>query len=316
MDFYTIASATHLGDFYCHGIKPGKNLSISKVLYTYYCKLELKSMTKTLETKKRILELLKKRAMTVSELSKELKLSGATVSQHLLEMQEMDAIEKIDNLHFKKLKYYKPRDRTDYAMAKYLIGAIAIIAVIGVWYFSSTNFFGPQIIVPQNGSVPAASISSNSSFTGLSSACIRVPYQLYGTVQTYTNSTLYEVNSSGGTIQDYVIPNNSAATLNISEQLSNIDPSLPQNATEIHYAAITMVQQNQNQTLQIEISPQTFSPLQEMQNLMLKVNPQNATGTYLIRIDGPCGGGVEPFLVTIGNEPFNGTFVIRPNGMG
>lgn len=272
-------------------------------------------MTKTLETKKRILELLNKKEMTVSELSKQLKLSGATVSQHLLELQEMDAIEKIDNLHFKKLKYYKPKDRTDYTMAKYLIGAIAIIAVVGVWYFSSTNFFGPQIIVPQNGTVPAASISSNSSFTTLSNACIRVPYQLYGIVQAYSNATLYEVNSSGGTIQDYLITNNSTATLNISEQLSNVDPSLPQNATEIHYATITMVQQNQNQTLQTQISPQTFSPLQQIQNMTLEISSQNATGTYLVRVDGPCGGGVEPFLVTIGSAQFNGTFIIRPNGL-
>lgn len=41
-------------------------------------------------------------------------------------------------------------------------------------------------------------------------------------------------------------------------------------------------------------------------NVTIKIG-QNATeNTYMVHIDGPCGGGVEPFLITIGNKPYSG----------
>lgn len=66
-------------------------------------------MGKTFETKARIIELLKKQKMTLAELSSELKLSKATVKQHLDELKSAGSIEEEDNSYFKRLKYYKAK---------------------------------------------------------------------------------------------------------------------------------------------------------------------------------------------------------------
>lgn len=86
-------------------------------------------MSKTLETKKRILSLLKKREMTRAELSRELGLSTATISQHMEELQSMGAVEKIDNEHFRKLKYYKASETANPIVAKYIAGIIIILVI-------------------------------------------------------------------------------------------------------------------------------------------------------------------------------------------
>ncbi|HUC39107.1 MAG TPA: tetratricopeptide repeat protein [Candidatus Acidoferrum sp.] len=64
-------------------------------------------MSKLLETKKRILEILRSKKMTVSELSDELRLSRATVRQHIKEMLTARAIEEVPNRYFKKHLSYK-----------------------------------------------------------------------------------------------------------------------------------------------------------------------------------------------------------------
>ncbi len=90
-------------------------------------------MSKTLETKKKILDLLKDREMTVTELSQILGLSGPTVAQHISELQDMGAIEKIDSEHFKKLKFYKIKDNPVFStstLSKLLLG-ILVVAIIG-----------------------------------------------------------------------------------------------------------------------------------------------------------------------------------------
>ena len=59
------------------------------------------------ETKNRILGMLKVRRHTVTELSLELRLSKATISQHLKELKGMNLIEEDENRFFRNLKYYK-----------------------------------------------------------------------------------------------------------------------------------------------------------------------------------------------------------------
>ncbi len=100
-------------------------------------------MSKTLETKKKILDLLKEREMTVTELSEALNLAVPTVAQHIAELQDMGAIEKMDSEHFKKLKFYKVAENPSFmntALAKLLLG-ILIIAIIGaaVYLYSTYN---------------------------------------------------------------------------------------------------------------------------------------------------------------------------------
>ena len=92
-------------------------------------------MGKTLETKKKILSLLKNKEMTLSELSSYLNLSTATVSQHLDDLRRMGAVEKLENEHFKKMKYYKRVEAMNLNLAKYVIGAIVIIAAISLLFY-------------------------------------------------------------------------------------------------------------------------------------------------------------------------------------
>ena len=64
-------------------------------------------MSKTFRTKRKILGLIKKRAMTLNDLSNELKLSKATMSQHLEELQNSGDVEKIYDEHFRNMVYFK-----------------------------------------------------------------------------------------------------------------------------------------------------------------------------------------------------------------
>ena len=91
-------------------------------------------MSKTLETKKKILDLLKEREMTVTELSQILGLSGPTIAQHISELQAMGAIEKMDNEHFKKLKFYKMKENPMFSsttLSKLFLG-IFVVVIIGI----------------------------------------------------------------------------------------------------------------------------------------------------------------------------------------
>src|SRR5271156_2171032 len=99
-------------------------------------------MSKTLETKKKIFNLLKEKDMTITELSKELGLSTATVSEHVNDLVRAGAIEKIDNEHFRKLKYYKTKDVINPMIAKYIIGAIVLIAIFSGFYLYTTGRIG------------------------------------------------------------------------------------------------------------------------------------------------------------------------------
>jgi|GEM_PF-5885037 hypothetical protein len=63
-------------------------------------------MSKTSETKNKILELLKGGNKRLIDIYPVLGLSPATVSQHLKEMKELNLIAELDNSHFKNEKYY------------------------------------------------------------------------------------------------------------------------------------------------------------------------------------------------------------------
>ena len=64
-------------------------------------------MSKTWNTKKKIIRLISKDAKTPSEISTELNLAPSTVSEHIEELERMGAIRQIDNPYIKKWKYYK-----------------------------------------------------------------------------------------------------------------------------------------------------------------------------------------------------------------
>jgi len=64
-------------------------------------------MGRTLQTKKAILRILSARPKTLTDISHELALAPSTISQHLVELRWIGAIEQVENAHIRKWKYYK-----------------------------------------------------------------------------------------------------------------------------------------------------------------------------------------------------------------
>jgi DNA-binding transcriptional ArsR family regulator len=288
-------------------------------------------MGKTLETKRRILELLSKKEMTISGLSRELGLTTATVSQHIVELQETGAIEKVNSEYFKKLKYYRIRgERSPVAerYIKYVVGAVVAIGVLALLFALSGK--GMQNHAMANGNQPkvtsnvptpatnaivhvAVSTPPNSSSGFVS--CPMMFYTISGNITSSAGMAKYGLNYFNGTIMDYVLPDNSEGTLYLTEMISNV---LPQPAgspvlDRQHYASIVPILQQTNPQVESGISVQFHPPGYTVQNgstiateLTLSANA-SAKGTYWLRIDGPCGGGVRPVLLTIGNAPYSGT---------
>lgn len=64
-------------------------------------------MSRTAETKKKIIEILKKEKKRLVDITPLLGLSDSTVSQHLIELKEMGVIDEVSDNHFKNMKYYE-----------------------------------------------------------------------------------------------------------------------------------------------------------------------------------------------------------------
>ena len=65
------------------------------------------AVSKTFETKKRILKLLGDKHMTLTEISEALQLAPSTVEQHLKELERMNAISVVEDEYIKKWKHYR-----------------------------------------------------------------------------------------------------------------------------------------------------------------------------------------------------------------
>lgn len=274
-------------------------------------------MSKTLETKKRILNLLKKKEMTISGLSRELRLSTATISQHMEELQRAGAVEKIENEHFKKLKYYRARETAGPVVAnyvKYVIGAIIVLALISVLLYSYHGNGNPYTASRTNSTINNASSSTVAPSPGGTLACPMIFYNLNGSIENQSGFSLYYLNSSSGLVVDYVIASGASGALYAKEQINNVlqEPSgFSYNRT--HYAVLAQVNESSSvepSGINYSISPLNFT-VKDNVTIYLTLNistNSTATGnTYWLRIDGPCGGGVTPVLLTVGNRPYNGT---------
>ncbi len=109
------------------------------------------------ETKKRIIELLNQKSMTLSQISERLNLAPSTVAQHLQELEQSGAIKRSGEQHSKKWVYYElNRDQgvrfysSNIGKAS-LVAAILVLALVSISYALS--------IMPQN--VPTLSIGPN-----------------------------------------------------------------------------------------------------------------------------------------------------------
>ncbi|MEM0148829.1 MAG: DUF4382 domain-containing protein [Candidatus Micrarchaeaceae archaeon] len=127
-------------------------------------------MSKHLETKNKILNLLSKKKMTLTDLSSELDLAPSTVSQHLRELEGKGFISEVENPYIRKWKYYQANKPvsdeemvTAYSSSKIdkripLGGAIAAIIVFGVILLvSSAQNVSPSIRLSPGSSIPVGS---------------------------------------------------------------------------------------------------------------------------------------------------------------
>lgn len=266
-------------------------------------------MSKTLETKKRILDLLKKREMTVSGLSKELGLSAATISQHMDELQSMGAVEKVNNEYFKKLKYYRTKEIVNPVIAKYIAMVVVVLVVASAVYFYRGGILSTT---PR----PTSTVSAVSPGGVESFACPMIFYQLNGSIADYKGFSLYYLNYMNGTIADYVMANGASGNLYATESMGNVlqEPANSTVTERQHYAILTQEEgtgfNTSSEGLNISISPENFTVTNNSKlNFTVTIVTDSAAPnmTYLLRIDGPCGGGVTPVLLTVGNMPYNGT---------
>lgn len=116
-------------------------------------------MSKTWDTKKKILKLLSKGQMTLSEVSESLNLAPSTVSKHIEELKRIGAISMVDNPYIKKWKYYRANSQFNVQYVKsggfmknritqIGMGALIILVALGalfVMYSSNqTGVFGPS----------------------------------------------------------------------------------------------------------------------------------------------------------------------------
>jgi DNA-binding transcriptional ArsR family regulator len=289
-------------------------------------------MGKTFETKKKILDLLKKKKMTVTEISEELNLSHATVSQHISELQKSGAIEKIDNEHYKKMTYYKVSDNQNNFLVKYALGVIGILLVIGIVIYLSGIYTNNSLlnkttqISQTNHSTNLSTENSNTTLknttvniinatpvpiSGSYVACPMLFYTSEGAVENHSN---YTINGTQNIYKDFVLGKNTSTTFNIKENFSDVlNESEKSLYNRQHYIYMNQVNRAFNSSAVIGVYAKFSSINYTIENngsidfnVTIKIG-QNATeNTYMVHIDGPCGGGVEPFLITIGNKPYSG----------
>ena len=317
-------------------------------------------MGKTNETKKKIVKLLKKREMTVTELGRELGLSTATIDQHMEELSEMGVVTRLGNDHFKKLKYYRLADMKNNnigssdMIAKYIVGAIVIlgIAVIVSYYYIGVrspvlnNGISPtknnssinssshvQSINPGNLStavgvnssvnISAPENSTHLVLPGSLEACPMIDYNLNGSIVGYSNFTRYRFNNTEiGNVSDYVITRQAShgnSTIGILESEEFVKDVLAENNStgnglfynKTHYATVTSLNSSVYNGLNITFYPERYNAVENSTIIFqVRINSESSyNGTYIVRIDGPCQGGIGPFLVTIGNGPYKGKIV-------
>lgn len=195
------------------------------------------AMSKTSETKKKILDLLKTGNKRLIDIYPVLGLSAATVSQHLKELKEMNLIIEIDNSHFKNEKYYSINK--DYAENNYLenkatrrsfsklgfgiIGIVIVIAAFALFF----NYSSPK------GSSQSAQYSSAPSNT-LNILLTDPPHVPAGTQTLNVTYSSVQIHLANASSRDWITLNSTGtldllSLVNISKVIGSVQ--VPSNAT-------------------------------------------------------------------------------------
>ncbi len=223
-------------------------------------------MSKTWQTKERIIDSLKKKSKTLTDLSGELELAPSTVSQHIHELLKMGRIKESNLSMSKKWKYYEAnrvvieaeehnQRQGDYN--RVLWGAIGMILVIGVLFFALSY-------------KPSGHAGTTSAMQALSPATANIPikngttvFSISDTPMSYNISGVY-MNISGISVKSastgrlYNLPlatdkANLVALDNISQVLANV--ILPAGAYDMVFLNLSSAYVNVNGKNQSVIIP-------------------------------------------------------------
>ncbi len=303
-------------------------------------------MSKTLDTKIKILKILNEKPRTVTQVSEILGLAQSTISQHIDELKESGAIEEFDNRANRKWKYYKvnknyyynlmnkeKNTQKEYLLIKRVVAVLivfGILAIIFIAYQTPKNTINSNTIVNATKTTSIASNNMVNNYTIIpidtAMACpiIFINQTFNITLISYKNISYYNNN-----ITQFVLPQNSSGTLYL-----NISKPQSSNSVIIHNFAEFIYSQQYNATNNtsnvINLSRQinviinntngvtirfnrTFEWLNNsIQYMHLKVTidtTANATqGTYRVILpEGPCKPNEIYMLLTIGKKPYNST---------
>lgn len=103
------------------------------------------NMSKVFGTKKRIVALLNKRPMNITEISEALSLSKPTISQHISELEDMGLINRVDNSHYKRVQYFVAADakkevqRSEVGSYKIILPIVAAVLLAAIIIYSTFN---------------------------------------------------------------------------------------------------------------------------------------------------------------------------------
>ncbi len=193
-------------------------------------------MSKTGSTKNKILDCLGSGQKTMSEISSALDLAPSTVSQHLQELEYIGAIERVENEHIRKWKYYKVNPnfnrnvniiemmnrRIPQKIVYYLIAALAVVAIA---YFATT-YYGKGAPVTTTYSAPVVNVPLRLTDPPT------VPKGTSSLVVTYSSVGVQSINSSGVKTWTYLNTSGSVdlmSLINSSQVIGNV--SLSGNST-------------------------------------------------------------------------------------
>lgn len=299
-------------------------------------------MSKTFDTKERILKLLNKKPLTVTQIAQALGLAQSTISQHIEELMQAGAVDEFDDSkrkwryykanaeYYSKISKYHGYGREEYSVAKKILTAGIVLIVA----FAAFSLYHRPIAANHNTTTYNSTISSTYTTTVMAitpstraipafsaSACpIMFQNQTFNTaLASYLNMSYY--NYSG--MQQFVLtPDNSGTLyLNITKPASSTSTTIDNfaeffyeltnntNSSSARQIKIAFNQTN-NLTISFNRSFETLTNLNPEAKLkvVIRANANATPGTYrIIMPEGPCKPNGINILLTVGNVPYNGT---------
>ena len=269
-------------------------------------------MSKLFESKKRIIDLVKEKPMTMTQISEKLGLGQSTTNQHIKELLKIGAIKEIENPYSRKWKYYeynrgfeKRLEDNGYNVAKVRAFAVGILAIIAIAVISIFLFNGRAPVSPGNYSTIPPSFNSqysNSSTQGNFVVQLTdpplVPPGTSSLMIRYSSVGLFYANSSAF---EYFNASGTADLLNLTNVTKTIAILNVKNYSAIKALRLNIISANitiNNSTYNVTV-PQGYVEAQ------LNSSSNSSIGGALINMN--------PTIVRIYSQNNESIFVMVPN---